>query len=53
MWKRKAEMHLIASGLDYTIIHPGGLKDTEGGKRQLIVNVDDKILDTPTRSVPR
>jgi uncharacterized protein YbjT (DUF2867 family) len=24
LWKRKAEEHLIASGIDYTIIHPGG-----------------------------
>ncbi len=23
-WKRKAEQYLIASGLEYTIIHPGG-----------------------------
>jgi uncharacterized protein YbjT (DUF2867 family) len=28
LWKRKAEKHLIASGLDYTIIHPGGLLPT-------------------------
>merc|ERR1712046_536199 len=25
LWKRKAEMYLIASGIPYTIIHPGGL----------------------------
>lgn len=55
LWKRKAEMYLVASGLDYTIIHPGGLKDTDGGKRQLIVNLDDKILDGDKiqRGVPR
>jgi uncharacterized protein YbjT (DUF2867 family) len=23
-WKRKAEQYLIASGIPYTIIHPGG-----------------------------
>jgi hypothetical protein len=23
-WKRKAEQYLVASGLNYTIIHPGG-----------------------------
>ncbi len=23
-WKRKAEQYLIASGIDYTIVHPGG-----------------------------
>lgn len=27
VWKRKAEEYLIASGLPYTIIHPGGLSD--------------------------
>merc|ERR1719215_1545795 len=25
LWKRKAECHLINSGVPYTIIHPGGL----------------------------
>ena len=24
LWKRKAEMYLTSSGIDYTIIHPGG-----------------------------
>jgi hypothetical protein len=24
LWKRKAEMYLIESGVDYTIVHPGG-----------------------------
>ena len=33
LWKRKAEMYLKASGLDYAIVHPGGLLDKEGGKR--------------------
>lgn len=27
LWKRKAEEYLIASGLTYTILHPGGLID--------------------------
>ena len=30
LWKRKAEMHLVASGVDFTIIHPGGLLDKPG-----------------------
>lgn len=30
MWKRKAEQYLIASGLQYTIIHPGGARSTQG-----------------------
>jgi uncharacterized protein YbjT (DUF2867 family) len=25
-WKRKAEQYLIASGVPYTIIHPGGTR---------------------------
>lgn len=34
LWKRKAEMYLIWSGLEYTIVHPGGLLDKPGGKRE-------------------
>ena len=30
LWKRKAEEYLIASGIPYTIIHPGGLTDKSG-----------------------
>lgn len=50
---RKAEEYLIASGLTYTIIHPGGLLDKEGGKRQLILDVDDVMLERKSRSIPR
>lgn len=25
VWKRKAEQYLVASGLTYTILHPGGV----------------------------
>ena len=53
MWKRKAEMYLIESGLTYTIVHPGGLLDEEGGKRELVVGVDDEQLGTDNRSIPR
>merc|ERR1719421_472396 len=53
IWKRKAEMELIRSGVTYTIIHPGGLTDEEGGARELIVGVDDAILKTVSRSIPR
>jgi len=52
-WKRKAEQYLIASGLSYTIVHPGGLLDEEGGKRELVVDVDDKLLERKVRSIPR
>lgn len=50
---RKAEEYLIASGLTYTIIHPGGLLNAEGGKRQLVIGVDDTLLERKTRSIPR
>lgn len=32
VWKAKAEEHLRASGLDYTVIGPGGLRDELGGQ---------------------
>lgn len=50
---RKAEEYLIASGLTYTIIHPGGLLDKEGGKRRLVVDIDDAMLERKSRSIPR
>lgn len=53
LWKRKAERYLIASGLDYTIIHPGGLVDAPPGERQLDVDVDDALLQRKARQVPR
>jgi len=53
-WKRKAEKYLIDSGRTYTIIHPGGLLDEEGGKRELVLGVDDKETGgTENRSIPR
>ena len=54
LWKRKAERHLMASGLDYTIIHPGGLVDECPAARELVVGVDDELLQQMTnRQVPR
>lgn len=52
-WKRKAEQYLVSSGLKYTIIHPGGLVDTPGGERELVVDVDDSLLNRETRNIPR
>jgi hypothetical protein len=52
-WKRKAEQYLIASGLNYTIIHPGGLIDEAGGSRALVLDVDDKLLERNPRNIPR
>jgi len=61
LWKRKAEMYLLSSGIPYTIIHPGGLlphfgsKVVPGGKRELLVGVDDVMMDNPAKSrcIPR
>ncbi|KAL3915572.1 MAG: hypothetical protein SGARI_008155, partial [Bacillariaceae sp.] len=38
------------SGLDYTIIHPGGLIDAPGGKEEFVLDVDDKLYKGPNRS---
>ena len=62
LWKRKAECYLVASGIPYTIIHPGGLLPHFGdrnpaphGRRQLYVGLDDSLMnDGQNRSlVPR
>lgn len=53
LWKRKAEMYLVASGVDYTVVHPGGLLNKDGGKRELLVGMDDELLKGDRRSVPR
>lgn len=53
LWKRKAEKYLVDSGLDYTIIHPGGLKDTPAGQEALVLDVDDKLLENKKRSISR
>lgn len=34
-------------------ITPTGLKDDKGGERQLLVDVDDKLVKTENRTVPR
>ncbi|MFW6295883.1 MAG: SDR family oxidoreductase [Halothece sp.] len=52
IWKRKAEQYLIDSGIDYTIIHPGGLLDFPGGKRELIVGKNDALLSNPPNGIP-
>ena len=53
LWKRKAEKYLIDSGITYTVVHPGGLIDEEGGKREIVVGVDDQQVKTDNRSIPR
>lgn len=52
-WKRKAEKYLIDSGLTYTIVHPGGLLNEDGGKRELCMGVDDKNTFTDNNTIPR
>ena len=48
----------VDSGV-HTIIHPGGLVDEDGSKRELVVGVNDEIMKHPafasggTRSVAR
>ncbi|ELR99517.1 putative nucleoside-diphosphate sugar epimerase [Gloeocapsa sp. PCC 73106] len=52
IWKRKAEEYLINSGIDYTIIHPGGLLDAPGGVRELLVGKNDQLLNNPPGGIP-
>lgn len=63
IWKRKAEEYLVQSGLDYTIIHPGYLKDTTTRRRQrqqnpkkhsYILDVNDNLRHSePKRNISR
>ncbi|XP_031396609.1 uncharacterized protein At5g02240-like [Punica granatum] len=53
VWKRKAEQYLSDSGIPYTIIRAGGLQDTVGGIRELLVGKDDELLQTQTRTIAR
>jgi NAD(P)H-binding len=53
LWKRKAEQYLVNSGLDYTIIHPGGLIDTPAGVEDYVLDVNDVLLNNTKRSISR
>jgi uncharacterized protein YbjT (DUF2867 family) len=53
LWKRKAEKYLVESGLDYTIIHPGGLVDTPAGQQEFVIDVDDSLMQRKSRSISR
>jgi len=53
LWKRKAERYLVESGLSYSIIHPGGLIDTDPGIEQIILDVDDRLMANKKRSISR
>lgn len=49
-WKQQAEAYLQASGLTYTIVRPGGLKDDDTDSRALIMAPADTLFEG---SVPR
>jgi len=55
IWKRKAEQYLMETGLDYTIIHPGHLKDTpsSSSSSSFVLDVDDKLKHEPNCSITR
>jgi uncharacterized protein YbjT (DUF2867 family) len=52
IWKRQAEQYLIDSGIDYTIIRAGGLLDSAGGQRELLVGKNDTLLTNPPEGIP-
>lgn len=52
-WKHMSEEYLQNSGLEYTIIHPGGLIDKPGGQRELMVGKNDSLLESEHRTIPR
>jgi uncharacterized protein YbjT (DUF2867 family) len=54
LWKRKAEKYLVGSGLDYVIIHPGGLVDNiTPGTQTFVLDVDDNLMANKKRSINR
>eukprot|EP01038_Epipyxis_sp_PR26KG_P004690 gene4690-6587_t len=52
-WKRRAEEYLIESGLEYTIVHPGGLLDKKGGEKEVLIGFNDNFLQNKVRSINR
>ena len=48
-WKKQAENYLQSSGIDYTIVRPGGLKD-EDNSDSIIMSEADSLFDG---SIPR
>ncbi|HEY9888350.1 MAG TPA: SDR family oxidoreductase [Candidatus Obscuribacterales bacterium] len=49
-WKKQAEDYLIASGLTYTIVRPGGLKSDDTDERPLVMAPADTLFEG---NVPR
>jgi uncharacterized protein YbjT (DUF2867 family) len=48
-WKKQAEGYIKSSGLTYTIVRPGGLKD-EDDDRQIVMQAADALSEG---SIPR
>jgi uncharacterized protein YbjT (DUF2867 family) len=48
-WKLKGETVLRKSNLPYTIVRPGGLKNTSGGRRIITVGQGDQMLGMLSR----
>lgn len=51
-WKRASERYLMKRCF-FTIVHSGSLTDEKGGQREIIWDVDDALLRTPFRKIPR
>lgn len=51
-WKRAAERYLMKRCF-FTIIHAGTLTDDPGGQREVIWDVDDALLRTNLRKIPK
>ncbi len=49
-WKKQAENYLIQSGLTYTIVRPGGLKNDDTDDRPLVMTPADTLFEG---NVPR
>lgn len=43
VWKNKAEHYLKDSGMPYTIVGPGGLRDYDGGTQGIVFQPEDNI----------
>mmetsp|Transcript_1105 Transcript_1105/g.2301 ORF Transcript_1105/g.2301 Transcript_1105/m.2301 type:complete len:368 (-) Transcript_1105:306-1409(-) len=53
IWKRKSEKYLCLSELQYTIIHPGGLVDSEPSEMELVLDVDDTLMKNEKKTISR
>lgn len=51
-WKRATERYLMKRCF-FTIVHAGSLTDEKGGQREIVWDVDDALLRTSFRKIPR